>query len=168
MNPAERDALDQELKDLLAAAAKSDRRGASPRVEDLVLQAWDAQAASRASGRRASRRSYWGITAAAASLVLAAGLMMRSNARMDRPDHVSPPDVAESGGGRYDLATWPDSDPASLQIVRLRVARSELSALGYDVVDPDGDDMIEVEMILGVEGIAYSVRLDTPPDWTSQ
>jgi hypothetical protein len=57
-----------------------------------------------------------------------------------------------------------DPDPDSLQIVRLRVASETLRRQGYAVSDHDGDGTVEVEMVLGSDGMARSVLVtsETP------
>jgi hypothetical protein len=54
---------------------------------------------------------------------------------------------------------WLGADPASLQVVRIRVDSTALAQHGYAVSDPDGDGLVDVEMIVGTDGIAQTVRL---------
>ena len=65
-----------------------------------------------------------------------------------------------------DAMAWLDTDTASLEIVRLRVASATLAAQGYTFRDPDGGGSVEIEMIIGADGAARSVRFNAawPPE----
>jgi hypothetical protein len=39
------------------------------------------------------------------------------------------------------------------------VASATLARRGYDVSDPDGDGLVDVEMVVGTDGIAQRVRV---------
>jgi len=75
------------------------------------------------------------------------------------------PDPAESPAL---VAPWPSSetlawlapDPESLQIVHVRIPSTALAAQGYAFEDADGDGLVELEVIVGADGMTRGVRLD--------
>ena len=156
---------ESELRAALRAMAEEDARlAASPRVEESLMRAWDGRADGPSSGR--PRRIVWTALALAASLVMAIVLRdqwIASNA--DPPSLRSAGEVEYPGAGEttadlsYEEVSWLDSDPASLQVVRLRVSSATLAAQGYAVSDLDGDGSVEIEMIIGADGAARRVRL---------
>ena len=53
----------------------------------------------------------------------------------------------------------PFSDATALHVVRVRMARGALAAtLGMPMIDPDAQELVEVEMLVGDDGIARSIR----------
>ena len=61
----------------------------------------------------------------------------------------------------YVLIPEPPVDPASLQVVRVRMSRAAFASLGVPIEDPDADGLMEVEMIVGDDGVARSIRRAT-------
>ena len=43
--------------------------------------------------------------------------------------------------------------------MRVGVSRATLTAQGYPVSDPDGDGLVEIDVIVGADGVARSVQL---------
>ncbi|MEQ1574119.1 MAG: hypothetical protein ABL993_07710 [Vicinamibacterales bacterium] len=174
MNPRDDTLDDQGLNDLLADVARRDAGvGAPQRVEEAVLRAWDARSGSRPSRSWVGGRAFWGTLAAAACLVfgfvIAGRDTMRTGERVEGlVSESSSVPAAGAVDARYDTLTWLDADPASLQIVRLRVESATLAAEGYTIADPDGDGMIDLEMIVSVEGVARSIRVDPPASSAAQ
>jgi len=65
----------------------------------------------------------------------------------------------ESG---YVIVPEPFSDPTALYVVRVRMARAALAAtLGMPMIDPDAEGLVDVEMLVGDDGITRSVRSAT-------
>ena len=60
--------------------------------------------------------------------------------------------------------SWLDPEPGSLQIVYVRVASATLAAQGYAVGDPDGDGLVDLEVIVGLTDwrVASGWRLRRP------
>jgi hypothetical protein len=58
-----------------------------------------------------------------------------------------------------EAAVWLDSEPGPLQVVRVRVASTTLAAQGYAFEDADSDGVVELEMIIGEDGMAREVRV---------
>ena len=49
-------------------------------------------------------------------------------------------------------------DPTTLRVVRVRMSRMALATLGMPLVNPDADSLVEVEILVGDEGVAQSIR----------
>lgn len=61
----------------------------------------------------------------------------------------------------YVLIPEPPVDRASLQLVRVRMSRTAFASLGVPIENPDADGLMEVEMIVGDDGVARSIRRAT-------
>lgn len=72
------------------------------------------------------------------------------------PTPLSFGDRAANAG--YVIVPAPLVDPAALNIVRARMSRMALATLGVPIVNPDADGLIEVEMLVGDDGVAHSIR----------
>lgn len=148
------------LGDALSALARvDDAQGAPSHVEEAVMRRWQSVRAGK-TGRSPYVLVRKPGLALAASLILGlsfVGWWVRRDAEplrvQSEPDAV----VGEAAWHSYDMISWLDPDPESLQIVRLRVASDTLRTQGYAVSDPDGDGTVEVEMVLGSDGMARSV-----------
>jgi hypothetical protein len=75
------------------------------------------------------------------------------------PAAVSPslPAGAEALPG-YVIVPEPLVDPGGLHVVRARMSRIALATLGVPIVSPDLDGLVEVEMLVGDDGVAQSIR----------
>lgn len=160
MKAAEMGPDGKELSDALRALARvDDAQGAPPHVEAAVMRRWQSVRAGRTGwGQHVVVRRP--ALALAASLILGVSLVGWWVRRDVAPLSVqSEPDavVGEAAWHSYDMISWLDPDPESLQIVRLRVANETLRTQGYAVSDPDGDGTVEIEMVLGSDGMARSV-----------
>jgi hypothetical protein len=149
----------KELSDALSALARVDAQGAPSHVEETVMGRWRSGSPDKAGGRQyvvAHRPAL----ALAASLILGLSLGGWWVGRDVEPlNGLAEPDpvMGEAAWHSYDMIPWLDPDPDSLQIVRLRVASETLRTQGYAVSDPDGDGTVEIEMVLGSDGMARSV-----------
>jgi hypothetical protein len=61
----------------------------------------------------------------------------------------------------YVLVPEPFADTAALHVVHVRMARMSLATLGLPIVDPDADRLVDVEMLVGDDGVARSIRKAT-------
>jgi hypothetical protein len=151
-----------DMRTLLGELRQSDRRlSAPPRVEETVLAAWDSRDAEQVpiTSTGPSWRT-WGWMAAAASLVLAVAVVPSRVTPLPATDAASTVNgVTGTDAPTESALEWLDPDPASLQVVHLRVASDTLQAQGLAVSDPDGDGLVDIEMIVGVDGMARSVRV---------
>lgn len=158
MKRSENGSLDPELRDALRVLTQEQQAlAAPPELEDRVMRAWD-DAQGAVSGRE--RGFGGGLLATAATGLLAAtfGYWWTSGApEPSRGAGVQP--VVSAAWPSDETLTWLGADPASLQVVRIRVASTALAQHGYSVSDPDGDGLVDVEMIVGNDGIAQTVRL---------
>ena len=66
--------------------------------------------------------------------------------------------VAIDGSVGYVIVPGPLVDPSALHVVRARMSRAALASLGMPIVDPNLDGVVEVEMLVGDDGVAQSIR----------
>ena len=66
-----------------------------------------------------------------------------------------PRPVADAG---YVIVPGPLVDPTTLRVVRVRMSRMALATFGMPLVNPDADSLVEVEILVGDEGVAQSIR----------
>ena len=156
---------EQELKAGLRAIAREDAALRAPdEVEVRVMRGWDAAQAVRRSTTR--RFVPHGLQVAAALVLLAAGTLWWAGTR-DRSAFTAAPDPAEpvtvSALSSDEIQAWLDLDPGPLQIVRVGVSKATLVAQGYPVSDPDGDGLVEIDVVVGADGVARSVQLAAAP-----
>lgn len=150
---------ENELSDALSALARADEAQGTPaHVEAAIMRRWRSIRAGKTGLSPYLLVRQPGL-ALAACLILGlsfVGWWVRRNVeppRAQKPDAV----MGEAAWHSYDMISWLDPDPGSLQIVRLRVASETLWTQGYAVSDPDGDGTVEIEMVLGSDGMARSV-----------
>jgi len=73
--------------------------------------------------------------------------------------HFSNDDQATPVESGYVIVPDPFSDATALHVVRVRMARGALAAtLGMPMIDPDAQELVEVEILVGDDGIARSIR----------
>jgi hypothetical protein len=154
---------EKRLHEALRALAKDERAQTTPpRVEEAVMRQWDAGRRGEVA-RRFPGSSGWAMLAAAASLIVAVSAGSWWMTLRSEPSNGRSIDIAvalPTPSPSYDLVAWePDAD--SLQIVRMRVASATLKAHGYAISDPTGDGTVEIEMIVGLDGMARSVRVNS-------
>lgn len=147
------------LSALRALAREEQGLAARPHIEARVMQAWD----ERHAPRFPRRRLFVGpIVKVAAALLLAASAAYwwsRDGVSPPRfPERVDQPTVMTSWPSSETLA-WLDPESESLHIVHVRVASATLAAQGYALSDPDGDGLIDLEMIVAADGTARGVRV---------
>ena len=158
MKRAEDEPLDPELRDALGALREEQHALTPPAdVEDRVMRAWDDARRVTSRLRDGFRR---GLLATAAAGLLAAtlGYWWTRDANEPSTAPAMQPVVTAPWPSDETLA-WLGGDPASLQVVRIRVTSMALAEHGYAVSDPDGDGLVDVEMVVGTDGIAQTVRL---------
>ena len=75
------------------------------------------------------------------------------------------PSVAPApSGAAYVLVPDAEAD-APLTMMRVRMPRSAFSRLGVPIANPDGDGMVDVEVLVGEDGVARSIRRATAVGW---
>jgi hypothetical protein len=74
------------------------------------------------------------------------------------------PVVSPATGAAYVLVPDAYMD-APLMMMRVRMPRSAFSRLGVPIANPDGDGMVDVEVLVGEDGVARSIRRATAVGW---
>jgi hypothetical protein len=159
----DRETMNTEEKELLNAlrvlAREEKGLAARPHVEARLMRAWDA---SRGAG--AWRRPSYVLPV----LKIAAGMVLAASAAYWWSNGGAvPPAGPEEGAEPAVMASWPssetlvwlDPEPESLQVVHVRVASATLAAQGFDLSDPDGDGLVDLEVIVATDGTARGVRV---------
>jgi hypothetical protein len=142
-------------------------------LEGRVLASWEAlQHPQRRSHRPTQGRLFWAIGAVAGTLLLAFAL------RSHRATTVRP--IPASGTAMSatravaDLHHWPrrmptadavftlTADPAleteNLELIRVRMSRLALQAAGVVVSGPNAEGFVEVDVVVGEDGLSRDVR----------
>ena len=160
MNEPTTNAEEQELLRALRTLARDDERVETPpRVEVRLMRAFDENRTPR-SHRPALFAPHL-LKAATVFGLAAVGGYWLSGRGVEPPTEraaVSEPAVSAAWLSS-DALTWLDPEPGSLQIVHVRVDSETLVAHGYAVGDPDGDGLVDLEVILGDDGLARGVRV---------
>jgi hypothetical protein len=60
------------------------------------------------------------------------------------------------------LVADPILDATGASVVRVRVPRHALATLGFPVVEPDEGGSVDLEMLVGEDGVAYTIRRAMP------
>jgi hypothetical protein len=159
----DREDMNADEKELLltlgACAREEEQLAAGPHIEARLMRAWDETRGVSARRRRIFVRP---LLKVAAALTLAA-----SAAYWWSRDGVTPPIFPEQRDQPTMMTSWPssetlawlDPEPGSLQIVHVRVASATLAEQGYAVSDPDGDGLVDLEVIVAADGTARGVRV---------
>ena len=163
----DREDMNADEKELLSALRALAREEvgltARPHIEARLMRAWD-ETRGVGAGRR---RIFAGLfLKVAAALVLVA-----SAAYWWNRDGASPPAFPELRDQTTTMTSWPswetlawlDPEPGSLQIVHVRLANAALAAQGYALNDPDGDGLIDLEVIVAADGAARGLRVASAP-----
>lgn len=58
----------------------------------------------------------------------------------------------------YVIVPEPLVDRAALHVVRVRTSRAVLATLGLPIVTPDADGLVDLEMLVGDDGVTQSIR----------
>jgi hypothetical protein len=158
MNDRTESWIDSALEDLAA----TDAHVAAPgKLKAAVLRAWDEQQQA-ARGPEGIRHVRWP-TAAACVLIPAAAALVIAIASLARDPAAAPDrrlaarDRAAPGNTGYVIVPEPFSDTA-LHVVRVRMATMALATLGMPLADPDAQGLVDVEILVGDDGVARSIR----------
>jgi hypothetical protein len=146
---------------------------APPELERRVLAGWEAlQHPQCGSHRRSERRVFWAVGALAGTLLVAFALRSY-RATTVRPTPVSGTAVSATRAVG-DLHHWPRrmptadavftlaADPAleteNLELIRVRMPRLALQAAGVVVSGPNAEGFVEVDVVVGEDGLPRDVR----------
>jgi hypothetical protein len=93
-------------------------------------------------------------------LAPAAAAVIVAVALRDRDPAVAPTATARAipVDTGYVIVPEPFLDTAELHVVRVRMTRMALATLGMPIADPDTEGLVEVEMVVGDDGVARSIR----------
>jgi hypothetical protein len=158
------------LNEAIEAVRRDDAATIVPsHVEAAVVRAWDE--GTGASMERQRGRSPFGWRAAAVG-ALAASVIVAAAVWTPRGQRAVDRDAAPTESALEDpLAQFPeyastslavdgmlDEDPASLQYVQMRVEPSVLTAFGFPVPNPADDQPVNVEVLVGLDGVPRAIR----------
>jgi hypothetical protein len=145
---------------------------APPRLERRVLAAWEAlQHSPRRSHWFGQPRLVWAFGALAGALALAFALQSQravtvptgpaSSAAVSVTrdvEHVPRGPQPFTTRGVITFAADPVLDTETLQLVRVRMPRSALQAVGVIVSGPNAEGLVEVDVVVGDDGLPRDVR----------
>ena len=152
------------LDESLRALAADDNSQVPPRVDAAVMAAWDDFANRAASARLRRATARWPVwVAACAGLVIGAVLVTW---RTGGGDAVGRTAAAPAPLIQDELVLVPELDRAGpLTLMRLRMTRREFSRLGVPISNPESDGLVDVEVLVGEDGVARSIRRAVAVGW---
>jgi hypothetical protein len=143
-----------------AAFLREDAEITAPRrLERKVMEAVRSEYAQRNGVRRIARRRLLSALAIAAAvlLVLSAALRRSPSAPSEARD-----DTPMAMPALMTLAADPVRETESLQLVRIRVPRTELRALGIALIEPDASGLVDVDVLVADDGLPRDIRRIQP------
>ena len=149
------------IQESLQALAADDEAQVPAHVDAAVMAAWDA---GRPRKSRTVSRPWapWGV--AFGALVLTAVLVrwITSNTAVPSRTTDAPAPLIQQ-----EVVLVPELDRAGpLMLMRVRMTRREFSRLGVPISNPDGGGLVDVEVLVGEDGIARSIRRAVTVEWT--
>lgn len=160
MNREKTNIKEQELLRALRTLAREEEDLATPpRVEGRLMRAFDETRIVRS--RHHGLLPGHALKAAAVFVLAVLGGYWWSGGGAEPPAEQAPvPERAVTAPWPSSEAlAWLDPEPGSLQVVYVRVASTTLATQGYAVGDPDGDGLVDLEVIVGDDGLARGVRV---------
>jgi hypothetical protein len=151
-----------DLQRVMAALRDDESRVTAPsHLEASVLAAWDASRPSRAArvGRFAAPRMRlvrYG-AAAAAGLLLAVGLGELGGGL--REASIAPPPSQDT----LLLVGGPILEGETVRVVRMRMPAARLLSLGFRSTAAAPSDPIDVDVIVGEDGVARAIQFEVTP-----
>lgn len=146
---------DYALADALEELRRAEARMATPpHVEAAVLAAWDKAQAYEMASRP---RNFWRDAAAVAAAVTIAIGLAQLGQRLQR---ATPPAPGQSEHSRTLLLVGePILQGEPVRMVRMRVPASTLTGLGVRSVTGTPGEHIDVDVIVGEDGVARAIRV---------
>jgi len=143
------------LDEQLEALKHAENRVAVPaHVEARLLRALE-ELPGQPADRRVNRAGVFVAVALAAGIVVGVTSTVVYFQRGPAP----PTLAAETVGESVVLVLEPPGVEETVRVVRIRVARSALESLGIHTVASQGTDSVEVDVLVGEDGVARGVRL---------
>ena len=160
MNTQNTDPEEQALLRALRTLAREEEGvGAPPRVEARLMRAFDETFTPRPRHRSVLTGHLFKV-AAVFVLAIVGGYWWSAGGAKPPLDVSRVPEPAVTAPWpSSDALSWLDPEPASLQIVYVRVASDTLAEQGYVVGDPDGDGLVDLEVVVGHDGLARAIRV---------
>ena len=146
-------ALDRQLRALRDAEAQTT---APAHLERAVLAAWDAEHRQQPPRSSSSWAVWRGMTAAAAAVTLAFTLAVLGGRLRAGLDGAA---SAPQGTPTLLLVGEPILAGEPVRVVRMRVPTSSLAALGVRSLAGEFADAIDVDVIVGEDGVARAIKL---------
>jgi hypothetical protein len=151
---------EKELLNALRALAREEAElGARPHIEAQLMRAWDENRGVRARRGRIFIAPFLKVAAALVLATSAAYWWSRGGANPPVTLEQRDQSTVMTSWPSSETLTWLDPEPGSLQIVHVRVASTTLAAQGYALSDPDGDGLVDLEVIVAADGTARGVRV---------
>jgi hypothetical protein len=147
---------DTELAEVLEALRQAEADvDIPPRVEAALLAAWDDAAHAQRTASH-SRRLWREAGAVAAAVTIAVGLWQLGQ-QLERTTRRAT-ERAEDGRTLL-LVGEPILQGEPVRVVRMRVPASTLTSLGERSTERDAAEHVDVDVIVGEDGVARAVRL---------
>jgi hypothetical protein len=156
------------MNDLFNALAEDDARAdVPPHVREAVLRAWDER-----QGRPAARLWPWARTlawsAVPAAALIAFGAFWLWPGTPPRHEAPGVEYTEREITAEYALVVDPAVDPNTLSVMRVRLSRGVLASLGVPMEHPEAAGTVEVELVVGEDGVARAIRgITLLPDATT-
>jgi hypothetical protein len=158
MNERMRDSEMADLERLVRIVAEDDRRVQVPaHLEAAVMQTWDSITPLAVQRRpfRSIRTALLATGSIAAAIVTAIAIYNAPSAP-SRPEPVAAPSSAE-----IILVPDPMFDASAASIVRVRMPRAALATLGIPMAEPHEGGLVDLEIVVGEDGFARTIRRAT-------
>jgi len=150
------DSDDPVLRALDELAASDASRRARPHVERAVLDAFDRESTRPLWAGLFSSRWVVGVgTAALLVASVAIGTYVRTSSPSQSTANESSPQARTAG----DALAGDDGVQAFTQRVRARIPRAYLPMLGVPIIDPDAEGSVDIEVVLGEDGLQRAIRV---------
>jgi hypothetical protein len=131
---------------------------APPELERRVLAAWEALQHPHRQGHRPSPRRLFRAVAVAGALVLAFALRSHRATTIPTPASGTAMSATRDADALIALTADPALETETLQLVRVRMPRLALQAVGVVVSGPNTEGFVEVDVVLGEDGLPRNVR----------
>jgi hypothetical protein len=148
--------------------AKQDAQTTAPaRLRATVMGAWDsAQQAQRDRDLARSRRVSFGVmlSAAAAVILVLGSTMLEDDRGAGRPPAGNPLAMTaptfglSSRSDGFRLIADPVFEAEAFEIVRLRLPRTSLEAIGVTLIGPEITSLVDVDVAVGGDGLPRAIH----------
>ena len=159
---------EQEFEAAYRALIEQDAKVKAPhRLRNDVMARWDVEQRTRRAGARSAVASARGLVAAAVVLIVAGVVGRYGHPRLEvAPSGTAPARALDSSPFATRAASNPIvrlvADPRfeteSLQIVRLRLPGASLEPFGIEVQESDQSRLVEVDLLVGDDGLPREIR----------